>query len=1056
MLYIPSIAEGAYHMKKITLSILALTMVASCAPKHSGSSLLDPLKLLTGKIFSIGQQSETTYVGIIQLKNKALLADALIVDSKAVIADEAKEAINAEQEEMIGKLQALSSDIKIIAQYKLVLNAIAFTAPSKLAGQIEKVDGVFRMLESSKFNRPAPLNTEEKVANLVSDLNLKNTVTFIGADKLHAKGFDGSGMKVGIIDTGIDYTHKMLGGPGTEEAYKSVDPSGKTTLFPNDKVVGGVDFVGTEFNAASEKIENQIPHRDENPIDEAEHGTHVSGTVAGIGDGVNTYSGVAPKAKLYGLKVFGKDGSTSDIAVIQALEYAADITESANPNNHLDVVNLSLGGGFGKPKILYSEAVKNLTRAGTVVVASAGNSGDNPYITGAPGTADDAISIAASIDDLDQNIVNQAIELNIAGTKKVTELIEGDIGPRAHDSKLSGELVYIGNAADPIAEDIKVKVAGKIALIDRGSISFADKFTKAVELGAVGVVVINNKDEAPIPMGGDKKFEIPGVMITKALGAEIKEALKTSAVVVNFASEEVIRHEERIDQITDFSSRGPRSIDSLIKPEIAAPGSNIISAKCGSGVEGVQFSGTSMAAPHMAGVMTILKQAFPNLSVAELKAKVMNTSKILTKGSSIVPVSLQGAGRVQVLEAFNSKVIAMPAALSLGEVSLVSTKAVAKEVTLKNISNEDVLFTSKIIKGKNVTVNMPASFKVKANSEKKIVVSFKLNRANEDANNIETDGFVILNSPDGSSIHLPFLAVLNKVTDLKATELVTQTNSAVDKVGAEVKLKIKNNGKVDGEALVFNLLGTDDKKVVKDATNLSSNTSCDLEAAGIRFIERTLEGKTVKLMQIGVKLFDTLTFWQPCDVSLLIDADGDGVADQELAGTLGNYLPGVGLKDIISVLLDSKIARELRKSHEADNSIEENYIPAILDAQAMKFYDHGSVAIIEADITKLAKGKNGQVGIKLAVTHLESNVSEPDYLASHESKWQKISLSEEAMAFKNIPESVEVKANDFADISLVRGVGNQRMLVLYPHNMPLGSLNHDLEAQILSDKLLKE
>jgi subtilisin family serine protease len=1040
-------------MKKLTLAFLTLFLVASCGPKSNNKG---PLEIIKGYIFSTRQQSTTTYVSIIQLKSPSLLKDAKVVDGKAIIDEELKKTINDEQEEVIAKLQEISAEIKILARYKLVLNAIAFSAPSNFSDKIEKVPGVSRVLENTNFERPKTMSTEKKIESLVNDLNTKNSVTFITADKLHKLGFDGKGMKIGIIDTGIDYTHKMLGGPGTKEAYGSINPNEKTDLFPNEKVVGGVDFVGTEFNAASSEVEKQIPHRDENPLDEAEHGTHVSGTVAGIGDGTNTYSGVAPLAKLYGLKVFGKTGSTSDIAVIQALEYAADISESQNPDNHLDVVNLSLGGGFGKPKILYSEAISNLTKAGTVVVASAGNSGDNPYITGAPATSDEAISIAASIDDMDQNIVNSGLEIKFTDSKKVVEIIEGNFTKPSHTSNVTGELVYLGNGADPISDEVKAKVKGKVALIDRGAINFVNKVALAVELEAIGVVVANNQDGDPIQMGGDKNFDIPAVMITKTLGTEIKAALSLSPVSVNFSSEVQIFHREKIDQITDFSSRGPRSLDSLIKPEIAAPGANIISAKCGSGTEGVQFSGTSMASPHMTGVMALLKQAFPKLSVAELKAKVMNTSKILMSGEHHVPVALQGAGRVQVFEAFKSKVIALPASLSLGEIALSSVKAVSMKVHLKNISDEDVVLTTKTIKGKNVSIDLPASVKVKAKSESIINVSFKFNRNAADENNIETDGFVILTSSDGSTIQLPFLAVLNKVTDIKASDLITQTDSKVDRFGAEVKLKLENNGKNTGDVLLFNLLGTDDKKVA-DEKNLSSNTSCDLESAGIRIIERTTEGKKIKLLQIGVKLYDTLTMWQPCDVSLQIDNNGDGVADLELVGTKSDYVPGIQIGESMSLLLDAQMARDIRKAFETDpKTATENYVPAVLDAQAMKFYDHGSIAVIETDLSKITLGKAGLVGIKVAVSHLESEAfKSDDYLASHEEKWQKINLNENSFAFTNIPEVISLKPSDVEYVSMKRGLGEQRLLALYPSNMPIGSLTHDKESQILTEKLLK-
>jgi hypothetical protein len=299
------------------------------------------------------------------------------------------------------------------------------------------------------------------------------------------------------------------------------------------------------------------------------------------------------------------------------------------------------------------------------------------------------------------------------------------------------------------------------------------------------------------------------------------------------------------------------------------------------------------------------------------------------------------------------------------------------------------------------------------------------------------------------------LGVLNKVTDVKAADLVTQTNSKEDKFGAEVKLSLTNKGKNDADVLLFNLLGTDERKTVADPTNLASNTSCDLEAAGIRIIERTVDGKTTKLLQVGVKLYDTLTMWQPCDVSLQIDNNGDGIADQELVGTKANYLAGISADKIASILLDAAAAREIRKDHEA-NGTEENYVAAILDANEMMFYDHGSVAVIETDITKVKLGKDGAVGIKLAVSNLEtSDSSGDDFLASHGEKWQKVFLNEDSLAYSELPEKVVVKGEDTSSVSFKRGAGAQRLLALFPYNTNLGSASHDREIQILSEKLLK-
>lgn len=1039
-------------MKLSVTIIMSLALLSSCAPKNSSQS--SSLDVIASKYFSMRQQTATTYIGIVQLSHPALLAEAQTVNGKAVIDEDLKAAILAEQEEVIAKLKDISPDIKIIESYKLVLNAIAFTAPSEVASKIEAIEGVNKLVENTNFMRPATVDTEKQVAAAVASLNEKNSVTFIGADKLHKRGISGQKMRVGIIDTGIDYTHIMLGGAGKKEIYDSINPNIANDYFPNEKVIGGMDFVGTEFSAGSPDLEKNIPKRDPNPIDEAGHGSHVAGSVAGIGDGVISYAGVAPEASLYALKVFGKEGSTSDIAVIAALEYAADPTEKVDPSTRLDVVNLSLGGGFGKPKILYTEAIKNLTKAGTVVVASAGNSGDNPYITGAPATSDEAISVAASIDDMDQNIKFAAVEALIAGESKLLETIEGQTTAPAATSNVKGGVVAIGNGAAVLTEEVKAQAKGQIVLMDRGEINFEQKFIVAKELGAVGVVMVNNVEGTPIAMGAEAKYDFPAVMISREVGNAMKAALVAKKdVSFNFSTGKVIQRNDLIDTITAFSSRGPRTMDSLIKPEISGPGSNVISAAFGTGNHSVQMSGTSMSGPHLAGVMALMKQAFPNDSVQMLKARILNTAKILTVNGVHVPVSRQGAGRVQVEEAYLSPVVALPATLSLGEVPVASTKTVSKRITLRNTSDKDVLYATTVISSKNIKASLQSAIKVKAKGILTFDVSFTLARTDAALNNVEADGFVILTSTTGSKISLPFLAVLNKVSEIKASDLVTQTVSKTDAAGSEVKLTLTNSGKSSGDALIFNLLGQDERKTVLNPKNVSSNTTCDLEAAGIRIVEKTDKGQTTKVLQIGVKLYDAITFWQPCDISLQIDSNNDGIADQELVGIQANYIAGIGAATPMSLLLDAQAAREIRLDFELTPGKEENYIPAIQDARGMNFYNHSNVAVIEADLSKIVKGKNGMVGIKLATTHLEADSKGDDFLANHGEKWQKLNLSENSLAFYDMPEVVTVKEADLERVSMKRGLGKMRALILYPHNTPAAL--KDQQSQILVEKLLE-
>lgn len=430
------------------------------------------------------------------------------------------------------------------------------------------------------------------------------------------------------------------------------------------------------------------------------------------------------------------------------------------------------------------------------------------------------------------------------------------------------------------------------------------------------------------------------------------------------------------------------------------------------------------------------------------------------KGTDFVPVSLQGAGRVQVEQAFTSTVIAMPATLSLGEVSVSSNKTVKKSVTLTNFSDKDVVFTSKAMNGKNIKADVPGSFKVKAKSSFKLEIKFNLTRTSSEENNIESDGFVVLKSGDGAqSISLPFLAVVNKVSNIVASDFLTLTDSEDDKFGSAVQLTLTNKGKSDGDALVFNLLGEDERKQLLPPLNLSKNTTCDLESAGVRILDKEVDGVSRKIIQVGVKLYDSLTMWQPCDVSLQIDANNDGIADLELVGTKANYIAGIGADIFASILMDSQGMRDIRKAYEAGPKTKENkenYAPAIVDAAEMKFYDHSNVAVIEADLSKIPTLKNGSIGIKVSVQNLESDEASDDFLAGHGEKWQSINIAENAFAFYDMPEVTTVKANESEVLTMKRGAGSARVLVLYPSNADaINSISKDQHSQILVEKLQK-
>ena len=222
-------------------------------------------------------------------------------------------------------------------------------------------------------------------------------------------GNAGDGVRIAVIDTGVDYLHANFGGPGTAAAYAA---NNRTILepgtFPTAKVAGGMDFAGDAYTGAN------VPVPDPDPLDCNSHGSHVAGTATGLGvnadgttflgpyDGSTPFSsfaigpGVAPRAQLYPLKVFGCAGSTG--LTTQAINWAVDPNGDGDPSDHVDVINMSLGSNFGVANDASAAASSNASLAGVIVVTSAGNAGDTHYIVGSPATSSRVISVANILD----------------------------------------------------------------------------------------------------------------------------------------------------------------------------------------------------------------------------------------------------------------------------------------------------------------------------------------------------------------------------------------------------------------------------------------------------------------------------------------------------------------------------------------------------------------------------------------------------------------------------------------------------------------------------------
>ncbi|MFC7643908.1 S8 family serine peptidase [Streptosporangium lutulentum] len=296
-----------------------------------------------------------------------------------------RSALKQEHESVEQKVETEGG--KVLATYTDSFNGIAATIPVRSLPALQQAPGVVSVHPTRTFSRD---NTAG--------------VPYIGAPQAWQDlGKTGTGVKVAIIDTGIDYTHSNFGGSGNQADFENNDGAViEPGTFPTAKVVGGYDFVGDDYDGSDP---TSMPKPDPDPLDCNGHGSHVAGSTAGFGVDAagKTYAspynatthtktfkigpGVAPKASLMAYRVFGCAGSASEEVIVSAMERA--LKDGAN------VVNMSLGSPFGRVDEPSAQAVRTLTRAGVTLVASASNSGPNAYITGAPAVAPTAISVAA-------------------------------------------------------------------------------------------------------------------------------------------------------------------------------------------------------------------------------------------------------------------------------------------------------------------------------------------------------------------------------------------------------------------------------------------------------------------------------------------------------------------------------------------------------------------------------------------------------------------------------------------------------------------------------------
>ena len=824
--------------------------------------------------------------------------------------------LKARQDAIRGQISA--HDARVLSQLQFAYNGIKVHAPRNEVAALAALPNVVAVHGIQLVHRDN--------ATSVPFLNIPTEVW----DPEDGLGYTGEGVKIAVIDTGIDYTHANFGGPGTVEAYNlansldtTVNDAGDIGYFgtpenPNvPKVKGGIDLVGDAYDGgAAAGSPALIPHPDPDPLDcvftdgSVGHGSHVSGTATGFGvlaDGT-TYDGpydstthendfeigpgVAPEADLYFVRVFGCDGSTE--VTVDAIEWAVA--------NDMDVINMSLGSVFGRGDDPSAVAATNAAAAGVSVVTSAGNSGPNPYVTGSPGTGTGAIATAA----IDSNETFPGVVLDLTPGATINAISANGIVP---PDGTTYDVVVLAN--DPAtAEDERlgcsvaaytkagiVEGGNQLAVTERGVCARVARAVFGEQAGAAAVAMINNAAsfppfEGPILSNPDTgelfTVTIPFLGVfgpttsADAVALRAADTASTTATTLNNPG---------FTGFASFSSGGPRTGDSTLKPDIAAPGVSIISTASGTGNKGYVLSGTSMASPHVAGIAALVRQAHPDWTTEEVKAAIVNSGDPTMAGYS---TTRAGSGLVDPAAAIGTDVVALGSKvkadgsldlsgfhnsnLSFGFAELGKDFKQTQAITIRNHGDTTVNLVltanaSPSSGAANVSFNK-ASVTIKPGKEATVKVTLQVaastvpssNGADQFAFN-EVSGNITL-SGSGLTLRVPYLLVPRSLSTIEATV----KNLDGDLTAAEATVTNKK-GVITGTA-DFYTWGLTDRNDVDEAA--LGGAGYDVRAVGVQSFPISA---TDQLLVFAINNFDRWSNAAVNEWDININNDADAAAE---------------------------------------------------------------------------------------------------------------------------------------------------------------------------------
>lgn len=688
-----------------------VTAIQKITPEISGQLEFDT----TVKQKSLQQEFPQYF--IVQLESAPLASVAAVesekqfgnqLDLNSAAAKKQADLLAAERATFAQNLKASLPDAKVERHYDTVINAVVVTSTDDVFEQLQKLEGVAKVYREEMYY-------EQMDASL--DLIKAKTVW----ESLGGEANAGKGVKVAVIDGGIRPENPLFKDTGmTAPSSKPTSDYCSTTepAFCNNKLIAA-RFSAPTFTT--------VPEEYMSPLGNGGHGTHTAGTSVGVPtkiwfdgttniipskDGVEmkegftevTVSGVAPGAYLMAYKALFQvvnpttgaiTGSGSNVMLLEALDWAV--------KDGADVINNSWGGGAGgnPASSPYQAAFKAAEEAGVVVVTSAGNSGPAAQTVGCPGCIESGITVASTTTGRffanSVTLAGGTPQLAVPGSTFGATIAGLTADPKAKlvDAAKAAPTNALGCNAFP-ADTFK----DSFALISRGTCSFTIKINNAMAAGAKGAIIVQNNDGQPTPMSSPDTT-IPNVMITKADAAKLVTAITadpTKQVTISRFASKLI-NPQFVDNMSDFSSRGPDGDNNILKPDMGAPGGNILSGTSPDASEdGATFelmSGTSMAAPHVAGAAAIMQQKFPKWTAVEIKTALTSTSvNGLKKEDSInatTPFDI-GAGRLDLSRA-------VKAAATFDKPSFAQNPCVGAcnfTRTIRNMTDKEVTWTGTV------------------------------------------------------------------------------------------------------------------------------------------------------------------------------------------------------------------------------------------------------------------------------------------------------------------------------------------------------------------------